>query len=1295
MARDTRRLSGRIARSVGRVLHVLAWLVVIAALALFALEESGVLVDLVRDRIAERLGSVGERLRLERVSLRWFEPGLVLEGLVLEAPGGVGGKGAKELVRLKSVHVSIEPFSETSLPLELVEIEGGRILLCPELVSDVQTLAALADPRTGGPVEAPEMVVTELEIALEEADGGALDLGRAALLARPSESGALELRGGILPSLGGAVGSGTLRLAGQIEEGFIRLRTSSRSVPFRLAESGSSRSALALPMAELAGELTLDSSVEIGAGSVQGSLRASIAKMHVIVLAGDPPLEEGSLELDARLTSASELDLFAREAWHVVVRGSGRWLDSPVEAWALAGRAAPEGELARVFGRIERLPLEEHVLSALHAAEVRGVREAHAAFQPSGTVDASFAAVWDGPVGKDRRPSAWPVRGAALLRARGAAAMTFQGWIDADTSERIGVPVPCRRIEGDVPITWDGGLERAWRVALARLHADHGSGLIAGTGLINAPPGASTRPFPELDLLIDSSSMAIDATLLAGLAGNQGTRDIERDYQPLGGTLAGRWHLHDGEDTQGFTASGAVEVRDASLAWAELPVPFQSVSGRLTFLWSGKKTRISDAKEPHSGWRAFGIAYELDNLDPELELAPGDVRARVVGFARQEDALEASLGLDAIDQRGTSGIDVQIEDLNLKGEHWKTLLERVPQLAAFLEENVELAGFLRGTYHGSNAARGAPYVAHIEAMPANIEAVPKPLRLTPKQFQRAIENVRGRVLVLTEQKEGAPDAAVSAATAFAGLTGDDTLLAFDAAMPADGTGEARVFIAGLDPANAAVQGAVLKSLTGAGKDVGEGLQQRETAFRGRFDAELEMRFDPLALRPADKEFRFFLRGNALAFDTLELTDLAGVLEHRQGILTSPHALAARLAGHPLEISGLQGFELGLHGSVPGADPLLDEPGAYSDPSGFALQMNVTTEALPLDVEHLSSLFSDAALEPIRESRTWHGTLDVEGARLLLTYEKDGAGKLLLVGALEVHDTALRLGLPLRVESARLDVEELVLEAGRLRGWGRISDLDADLAGRALSGAGMLVGYVDGRLTIDNLSGDFAGGRLESLGGASGGSRKALGIDLDEPHGFDLGLSMRGAAAEELLLGVFESSIADRGSIDFGLLLRGNPDEVLGLAGSGWLNVDQGELASVPVMRVLFAQLGFEEGAIFDRLQAQFQVRDGVVIVTDVKLRSRLLNLVGSGRLDLDGSLAFDLQVRYALLDRLGPISRIVYWLNKSLWSVSVRGTMSRPIVRVESSLFEFLRRSRDRRGPLLPLPPFAPLEPRF
>ena len=129
------------------------------------------------------------------------------------------------------------------------------------------------------------------------------------------------------------------------------------------------------------------------------------------------------------------------------------------------------------------------------------------------------------------------------------------------------------------------------------------------------------------------------------------------------------------------------------------------------------------------------------------------------------------------------------------------------------------------------------------------------------------------------------------------------------------------------------------------------------------------------------------------------------------------------------------------------------------------------------------------------------------------------------------------------------------------------------------------------------------------------------------------------------------------------------------------------------MRALFSQLGFDNTAVFERMRTRFQVRNGAIHMSAIQVYSPLLQLVGSGSLDFEGRLRHDLEVRYSLVDSLGPLRRILYWVQNNLLRIAVRGDMSRPRVEIEGVLSFLTRPGSGRRD--LPLPALTPLPARF
>jgi hypothetical protein len=135
------------------------------------------------------------------------------------------------------------------------------------------------------------------------------------------------------------------------------------------------------------------------------------------------------------------------------------------------------------------------------------------------------------------------------------------------------------------------------------------------------------------------------------------------------------------------------------------------------------------------------------------------------------------------------------------------------------------------------------------------------------------------------------------------------------------------------------------------------------------------------------------------------------------------------------------------------------------------------------------------------------------------------------------------------------------------------------------------------------------------------------------------------------------------------------------------------LWAIPVFQVLFSQLGFESAAIFSRFDARFAVDSGAISMDHIRLKSDLLSLVGSGTLKMNGNLNHDLEVNYSLLDRLGPITRVLYKIQSGLLRISVRGNLDRPEVTVKGLFSRFFPPSKE--GQKLPLPPYSKRRRRF
>lgn len=1249
-----------------RILVGLAALAALAFGGLLVLEESGLLTRVVRNRLARELGEVGAGLTLEHVALAWFEPGLELRGLRLTTGGAPGTPD----LELRHLHLTFSPRLER---LDGVRVEGGRVLLGARLFDAWNRLANQRAERAGQgpPATPPAGSVRGLEVALELYDGKHFELGAVDLCARPGPDGGIELAGRLAPSLGGAITSPVpIRINGAVTPERARLWASARDLALETRALPANALARPLPLSEGSARLTLDSSFELefaDAARPRGHLRASLREGKLLVRPDVPRVEDLAIELEAALEPPPGADPWGRDSWDARASVRGRLGATPLWAWSEFGRNLPAGQWLKAWGEAREVSVEPEALAAL-GLEPR-VAFAREMLQPHGHVDL------DASVAIGREDGNWTHDAAARVRAASGFTLAYHGLPGEAES---GFPVPFAHLGGELLAASRTEGDRPWRLAGLGLSAEESEGRLDGWLQVTAPSRSASPafPLPELDLVISSPSLALVPALRAGLEQNHYLRWIGPAFSPENGTLAGDFRLRTGPELGGTSGQGSLRLRGVSLRWSEVPVPLDNVEGRLDLLWEREVSVARDQPLLHR--RPIGVAYVFDNRGgPRV-----GAQARVEGWVRE---LPCPPVFDPAvpPPEALQELRVEIDELGLRGRDFDLLSARFPALEREVQE-YGAVGRTRVHYRGVQLAPGAPFLSEIEATPIEVH-------VRPQFFQRQTRDLHGRILIQSEDGEAGQENA--AQFVLAGTWPGGVELFGQGQIPATGEAHVQVLGAGIDPSNTSFKGALITSLA-EGNPASGGVDLSSWTLAGRVDFALQTSFDPLDPAPPRNRYRFQLRNNDFHSTDLVLRDLHGTFTQEDDLLSSP-LVEATLGGHPLELRNVLTFPLAILPRVPGADPLLAREGFWKDPTGRAMQAEVVTRDLPLDAEHLVGLLEPAVLENLRQNPSWRGELDVLGARLLVTREERNQGKVALRGSMQAHDIALRLGLPIRIDTAHVALQESIVEGGRFRGWASIDGLEATIAERRLSDASMIAGYVDGRLTIDNLSGEFEGGRLESLGGALGGASKALGVDLAEPHRFDVAVRLNGVGVGGLLRGVFQSSIADEGVLDASLQLSGTPGEVLALTGRGALSLDEGALWSIPVMRELFQQLGFDKGGLFDRLRSRFELRDGRLKVSHLEIRSSLLDLVGEGWQDLDGRLSYDLEVRYGLVDRLGLFGRVLYWLNNSLMRVAVRGDFDRPVVKIRNSILELLSGFDSNPPRRLPMPGFSALGARF
>ncbi len=1275
-----------------RCLYVLAWIVLLFAAGLMVVEESGILTRTLQRNVAWRLGPLGDGLTIGDVKLRWFEPGVEVQDVRLDALGDDGAP-VEELLRLRSVHLTFDT-AHLARPVTRLHIDGGRVHVSNRLLEGLELFSAkLEDGPSGGELEPPPFVLTNFEVALE-LPAGTLDIGTVNLAAVPTSAG-FDLRGELRPILSGAITDAALvQVFGTIEDTRVELFARADGVALDIADFDATLASATVPVAGFSGSLSLDATSRLDFGenfSAGGELRARVGNARLQPRAEDPWLENLQVDVESEFHPIGS-DMWARDAWDTVCRAAMNWKESPVEAWAVLGEHVPSSAWARGFLRAERLPLDRSTLIALGAPpDDEALWINWDAFTPRGRADATVDVI----VRRERDDAGvfqYPVRAATHVVHDGSSGLTFHGFplaVPQRPGDRAGIPMPCDGVRGHVAASFDPDRERRGWLALADLTARHSSGPVGAWAMISERPRSVPGLGPYLDLVLDVPEMELDDTWHEVLRSSPLTRQIHADYNPERARVSSRWRLRDAPYTAGLSAEGDLHFEDALVSWSGLPIPVDGTSGDVKLRWAARSSRIvpegrrDDGAFVPPGYRPFGVSFDLRN-DGAASLR--GVRAHVFGSVREDD-LPARIAFDDISRHPTWSVDVEIEEIGLRGQDADILASVV---LPFGEKRDEFGarGKMRVHYESAQPAPALPYEAHIEVVPLEVE-------LQPVAFNLRTRDVAGRLLIRWLLGQSETDSLTDVRFGFVGRWAPGVALGVVGEVGSAGIGSATIVGVGVDAENPALRAAAAEALASDEPDAAR--IDLSNSSLSAFDFELAIPIDidaPAGAQP-EQELRVFLRDASLANGSLRLDGLHGILTQSGNEMRSPR-IFAELAGHPIVLSDVLVFGLDRANEIEEVDALLLRSGFVGD-DGLAFQAIVDTTSLPLDDRHLASLMDEATLEALRSSQSWRGFLDLTGARILVTspVDEQDDGVVLLHGPVRPHGMSLAFGLPMTIESANVDLREMVLERGSVRAWARIDSMTGTIAERRLTDAKMILGIVDQRLTIDDLDGEFEGGRLRSLGFGARGSRKALGVDMTPPHRFDVALEAEGINVETLMRGVFQSSIADTGRLDAQIELSGTPDDVLELSGRGSLQLEKGRLWSIPAMRAVFSRLGFPNTAVFNELRSRFELRDGVIDTHYLEVKSTLLKLVGNGTLALDGGLSFDLDVRYGLLDRIGILNRLIYWLNRNLMRVAVRGDFERPRVLTRGLLFEFLGGSEDagRRG--MPLPPFADLAPRF
>lgn len=1215
-----------------------------SAALLYRFEQTGGLRDEVRRALAAELGL---ELEIEAAELDWFGPGLTLRGVTL-------AENAQPFV-LREVEIALE-LADGDLRPARIDVRGGRVELSSELLERWESALARRSRAGSGDAGAtphvPSLVLERVRCDWLHPDWGQLALGDVDLLFRAGADGVPRIEGRIQPAFADvdAASIPQVFLSGERDaNGRIRLVASCEGVPIDSdvipAASPASPVRAWKPSARLSLELEARFQLDESAPS-SGRLRLRAADGSLVLPTSPVPLADVRVDVEALCASPSLAGLLDPASWRSTAHVAARWDEHEASVWALFGANAGASHSARAWLHAPSLPLTRELARATGYGEE--LEELWRITDPIGTVDALVGARWPRASSVADSTAALSPELAVDIDLGGTVSLSYSGVADAN-GVREGFPMRVERTEGRVLALHDAALARPSRLGIVGVLGAHSGGSRDeqpgfADGLVQFDLASEAPAW--LDLRVGGHGIPVGSDLEQGLLGLSGTDFIFPAFSPSGGLASVVTRLH----MQGASAPSChlvVEVEDVSARWDGLPLPLVEVGGRVEFSWDPRRL----------------AATTLDLEARSLQGAEVFVRGRLQDLPSPADA-PRSLEVIEVDARG----------IGLRGSDRAALAQELSEVESVL-------GSLNATGRADARFRMAGIGAYGGRRTWRAEVEPRSgVEVQPEAFRVRINELRGRVLLegelsLGAEPEDAPRAgARGRVVPLVGRWVAGGTVAAQADIPAVGDGAIELHAAALDLAHPALGGALSEARTsGVGGFAGPGLASLNVT--GRVDFHGDFVLPEAAPRALESLYRVYLRENdvrtAAELGRLDLAALVGTLEQSGSGDLIGTELRARLAGTPI---------------------FLRDARFGSRADRFRFETSLEALELPIDREHLAPFLDEPMVASLLDDLGWCGELDIRGARLELETGADGVGEAVLRGSIEPRAMSIDLGLPIEVETALVTIDEFAFGPSGARLQASVSNLHGKVSDREIERASLRLAYAEGRLEVIGLAARLENGRVDSLS-ADSGERPFFAIELAEPYRFELAGALSDVELEGLLRGVFESDFASRGTLDARLELSGDLERLAGVSGRGKLKVNDSRLWSIPVVRDLLAGLKVETGSVFDSIESELAIADGAVRMKDLRIESPLLSLDGEGTLDLDGRLDFDLEVQYRMLDWLGFVNRVIYWVQSSLVRVAIRGDMARPRVEIEGALG---RATDKRRGPRdLPLPPLSPLPPRF
>ncbi len=1241
--------------------------------------------QVVRDRVA---GALTRSVQVEDVDVQWLNRSVAFKGIAL-------GPTGREL-QLDELTFRIGWGPERGLHLDRVVLEGGVLELSEALAVDMEKVGEGDQTTLDVLANSPEVVVRDLRIRVVPPKSSTIALGSVDLCMTRLTDELASIYGRLVPALGSTPGSsGVVWLNGTLDANKVaRVRGVARSLQLGGALQQRALSSGILPTELLALDpraridLVAHASYEIGRSllpDVNGTLQLTQGSLQLPWIE-DPAKQTATdiaLLVDGRFNPEDPDHPFDPEAWRG--RGVLEGRIGGVEATAAfrLGNDAPGGSSLEVWADVPAAPLGEELMDLI--GNEQSIADVHEMLASQGQADVSLGVRLRTDGDPDRE---WADRleKFALVRPTGSASLAYHGTIDPRTRlQGTGFPVPVEGVMGDV--TWSVRTEGRFRGQLAFYDVTcfQAGGPLAVQGSLHFTPlPAGEIPAEEdrlpspFHLIVQSNSLPVDATFRASfdsLRGVDAAQEIVPTWGPDGGALDFKLELWRGPDDLHMITAIDANLRNVGFTWDALPVPITDTNGELRIRThtEGERSSLQLDATARSPIAASPIQVEGRTMSAGRDRGLEWFEVALSGLNPGHEALRSSLrsngaeALEALDGSGLAGsVDV------------KATVTRAIPLAD--------ARVARGVSVDDLAYLGGPE-AWLEFRPTDprsgVQFRPAAPGITTRETHGS---VRAWSLLPSEPAAGAggvPGGAgpLEPLTWIQGRVqgrwaqdGPHVPVVASLETAPGRAPELRAFGAGLDLADDQLVSA-LTSIALPDEAKGPSFTGQQLELQGRADFETRLRLPEEPGAPIeDLEVSVETRLDRLGFgEEKRLSEVSAHfrLEPETGQWIGEE-INGRLAGTPVQLSDFSW--------APG-----------DDRSTF--RTRISARDLPIDEEHLRFFLDPGTLRTVLDDLEARGRFALEDTTLEITSEPDGSTEVLLEGDVAIEEMFLLLGVPIEVDNIDRMRLKLAHEGSGLRTRATIEGLNGALADRRLQEATLQLSYVEPRLVIEAFEGDFEGGQLLAIGSDEAAAAPLLVIDLAPPFPFQLAAEMRDVDVGEFLRGLFDSDFANRGRMDMTLRLEGDFDQLTAMTGGGEIQLRDSALWAIPVFQALSVGLGIDTTVLFREMYARYTIADGVLEMDRLLVNSDLLSLVGAGTVSFEGNVTSDLDVRYALVDRLGPFTQLLYWIQESLLRVSIRGTVERPAVVLRGLASRFFTPDEDRDR--LPLPGFSRRPRRF